>query len=285
MYIKECKWCQELIHVEKQNLFALHVANCKSNPNLEARKLKLKGKEMVQRFIIKKICPKCFVEFEVRATEVEIKNGEDRKFCSKSCANSRKHTEDIKNKISKSLIENGNRFAPNNLGRTFLDRSRRDSDGNIIENIFTCQHCGKYGRSSKREQKYHGECWLKISGGFREGSSRGKSGWYKGFRCDSSYELAFVIYCLENNIKIERNKEGFNYNYKEKEHLFYPDFIVEGKYVEIKNFRSELTDAKIKSFPFEIEVIYKESIIPYLEYAKSKYGDDFIKLYEEKRGG
>ena len=43
------------------------------------------------------------------------------------------------------------------------------------------------------------------NGGYRQGSGRGKKGWYKGFFCDSSWELAYVIYCLDHNIDIKRN--------------------------------------------------------------------------------
>ena len=45
-----------------------------------------------------------------------------------------------------------------------------------------------------------------LCGGKRHGSGRGKKGWYKGYWCDSSWELALVIYNLEHNIKFERNK-------------------------------------------------------------------------------
>jgi hypothetical protein len=60
---------------------------------------------------------------------------------------------------------------------------------------FICQKCGDIGKTSKynKGQKYHKECWLSISGGLKEGTSRGKSGWYKGYWCDSSYELAFNL--------------------------------------------------------------------------------------------
>ena len=37
-------------------------------------------------------------------------------------------------------------------------------------------------------------------GGYKPGSGRGKQGWYKGYWCDSSWELAFVMYCLYNNL-------------------------------------------------------------------------------------
>lgn len=54
----------------------------------------------------------------------------------------------------------------------------------------------------------------KLSGGYREGSGRGKKGIYKGYYCDSSWELAYVIYNLEHDIKFERNTQTFEYEYK-----------------------------------------------------------------------
>ena len=96
-----------------------------------------------------------------------------------------------------------------------------------------CLYCGQKGydyRNGKHEKrKYHVDCWKKCSGGLRKGSSRGKHGWYKGFWCDSSYELAYLIYNLEHNIEIERNKKGFEYLYKDEKHIFYPDFRVDSK--------------------------------------------------------
>ena len=90
-----------------------------------------------------------------------------------------------------------------------------------------------------------------------------------------------MIYCLENKKKIERNKEGFDYIYENRNRKFYPDFIVDGEYVEIKNYMSELTDAKISQFPYNITIYYKDTIRPFLEYTINKYGKDFIKLYKE----
>lgn len=116
MYKKECKWCNELIEVEKQPLFALHVANCKSNPNLETRKqkasLKFKGVLKSERIKLEKVCPKCGVNFEIVATESEIRRGKVKNFCSRKCGNSRERSEEVKTKISKTLKESGKRFAP-----------------------------------------------------------------------------------------------------------------------------------------------------------------------------
>jgi len=82
-------------------------------------------------------------------------------------------------------------------------------------------------------------------GGIRKGAGRGKSGWYKGYWCDSSWELAYVIYNLDHNIKFERNKLGFEYIYENKTHKYYPDFILEdGTYIEIKGYETDLTEIK-----------------------------------------
>ena len=45
-------------------------------------------------------------------------------------------------------------------------------------------------------------------GGYKENSiKKHHHGNYKGLHYDSSWELAFIIYCLEHNIKIERCNE------------------------------------------------------------------------------
>jgi len=61
-------------------------------------------------------------------------------------------------------------------------------------------------------------------GGRRHGSGRGKQGWYKGYWCDSSWELAWVIYSLDHNIKFVRYNGYFEYEFNGKIHKYYPDF-------------------------------------------------------------
>lgn len=119
-------------------------------------------------------------------------------------------------------------------------------------------------------------------GGYRKGSGRGKKGNYKGYWCDSSWELAFVIYNLEHNIKFERNKRKFVYVYEGKELNYLPDFIIDGKYIEIKGYSSKQWEAKFNQFPKEetLEVIDKHTIKPYINYVEQKYGKNYITLYE-----
>ena len=104
-------------------------------------------------------------------------------------------------------------------------------------------------------------------------------GWYKGYWCDSLWELAYIIYCLDHKIHIERNLKGFEYEYKGKKHLYFPDFIVNEEYVEIKGLKSELTEVKIKSVP-NIRVFYKEDLKHVFDYIKEKYNKTYNSLQD-----
>lgn len=119
------------------------------------------------------------------------------------------------------------------------------------------------------------------NGGLRKGSGRGKKGRYKGYWCDSSWELAFVIYNLDHGIEFKRNTQGFEYEFNDKMRKYYPDFIIDGCYYEIKGYLSEQNLEKINSFDYNLKVIDKEGIQKYLSYVENKYGKDFIKLYGE----
>ena len=116
-------------------------------------------------------------------------------------------------------------------------------------------------------------------GGYVQGSGRGKKGWYKGFFCDSSWELAYVIFCLEHNISIKRNTEKRKYEWQGVVKNYIPDFIVEGVLTEIKGFATEQWIAKLAANP-DITVLYKKDLVPVLKYVTGKYGKDFISLYE-----
>lgn len=118
-------------------------------------------------------------------------------------------------------------------------------------------------------------------GGPTKRGGRGKFGWYKGYWCDSSWELAWVIYSLEHCQQFARNKQGFPYIINGKSKKYYPDFqLSDGTYVEIKGYLSLEFEKKKESFPHKLQVLTFAEIKPILEYVKNKYGKDFIKLYE-----
>jgi hypothetical protein len=116
-------------------------------------------------------------------------------------------------------------------------------------------------------------------GGYVHGSGRGKKGWYKGFFCDSSWELAYVVYCLDHSIAISRNTEKRKYIWKGVEKNYIPDFVVNDQLVEVKGYKTEQWIAKLEANP-DVQVLYEKDLKPILEYVKNKYGKDFVNLYE-----
>lgn len=122
-------------------------------------------------------------------------------------------------------------------------------------------------------------------GGLREGSGRGKKGWYKGFYCRSTWELAWLIYEIEvNDSKVEACKESFEYELDGKKHKYYPDFKIGDIYFEIKGWHKPDVDAKMQQFPKDKKYILiegRKQIAKYLDYATSKYGRDLTLLYEK----
>lgn len=120
---------------------------------------------------------------------------------------------------------------------------------------------------------------MRKLGGYVKGSGRGKKGWYRGFFCDSSWELAYVIYCLEHNMSIQRNTERRQYIWQNKIKNYIPDFIVQGAVTEIKGFKTEEWLAKLEANP-DVNVLYQKELKPIFDYVVNKYGKDFIRLYE-----
>ena len=117
------------------------------------------------------------------------------------------------------------------------------------------------------------------NGGYRRGSGRGKKGWYNGYFCDSSWELAYVIYCIDHHIDIKRNTAKLSYIWEERTRSYIPDFLVNGQLTEIKGYRTAQWEAKLSAHP-EVNVLYESDMKPILRYVVDKYGKDYIHLYE-----
>lgn len=204
------------------------------------------------------------------------------KFCSKECKNANSH-------------RNHERLCPSNPNRNYVSHTIGHKAWNKGLTKETNESVAKFGKTFSERYSGKNNHWYgkhhsdetikkmkKTCGGYRQGSGTGKHGKYKGYYCDSSWELAFVIYNLEHNIKFERNKRKFVYVYEGKELNYLPDFIIDGKYIEIKGYRSKQWEAKFNQFPKNetLEVLTKNEMKPYLDYVIEKYGKDFIKLYE-----
>lgn len=114
---------------------------------------------------------------------------------------------------------------------------------------------------------------------------KGKRGYYKGYYCQSSWELAYVVYQLDHNVNFIRNTKRFSYTLDGINRSYFPDFylIDEDIYIEIKGYYDNKTKEKEIQFPKTetLIVLQKQEMTPILEYVINKYGKNFIDLYEK----
>lgn len=175
-----------------------------------------------------KHCPKC--------NTVHNKNG---MFCSRSCANSRPSTEEKKLKQSAAAKASAKVTEANKI-----IAETRIAERNKI-NCIICNNIFDRVKSSKRATCSNQECISKhrsnTTGGYREGSGRSNSGYYKGIYCGSTYELVWVIYRLDHNLSVTRFSGFIPYDNKK----YFPDFIDGNIIYEMKGYHTEAVDAKI----------------------------------------
>ena len=96
-----------------------------------------------------------------------------------------------------------------------------------------------------------------------------KRGWWNGKWYDSSWELALLVYFHDHGMELTRNTKRFPYNYQ-------PDFILEnGTYIEVKGIKDRRSMAKLRQFPYPIEMWGAKEMKPYLEYMEQTYGKNW----------
>ena len=214
--------------------------------------------------ILKK-CPKCNSNFDAYS-----KWGA-KMFCSRTCANSRgPRTDEFKKAVSKKLT--------GRVGHTLGKRTTPMGDR-------VCVGCSKtFNTKIASDKKYcNNECWKNHSGGYRVGSGRSKSGYYKGIYCGSTYELCWVIYSLDHDVKFTRfdsllEKDGLKY---------YPDFLLaDGKtIIETKGFeKQQFVDKKTalaESFGYVVKVLRRDDLQYAFDYVKKKHSTtEYHTLYD-----
>ena len=206
-------------------------------------------------------------------------------YCSVSCSNkSRVPWNKGLSKTTDSRVAN---YAKNQIGKPSWNKGlSKTTDSRVANHASTliingnCKGIASSAENEiKRKQKLSATAKKRKLGGYVQGAGRGKKGWYKGFFCDSSWELAYVVYCLEHNIDIKRNTEKRQYVWQGVVKNYIPDFIVQGIITEVKGFKTEQWLAKLNANP-DVKVLYEKDLEHVFEYVKSKYGEDFISLYE-----
>lgn len=180
------------------------------------------------------------------------------KYCSKSCANSRgPRSEEFKKKVRKKLKGK----EPSNKGKEMVKREIR-----------CCPTCNCEFRVTISSVKIYcsGKCnpeW----GGYREGSGKAKSGYYKGIYCGSTYELVWVIYQIDHNVSFKR----FEGVLADDQIKYIPDFLIGNTIYEMKGFESiDSVDRKTKlaeSKGYVVKVLRKEHLTKEFEWVRNNY--------------
>ena len=212
-----------------------------------------------------KICPKCFKEFDSHTM-----------FCSRSCANSKVQTEEM-NAARRTKLIGLKGPQSKSKGVFTIERETRICKDTNCNRLFECPKTSN--------KKYCSDiCWKNNSGGYREGSGRAKSGYYKGIYCGSTYELAWVIYNIDHNIEFKRFETTLSD--PDSKLKYVPDFIQNNCIIEMKGFENiEKTEAKsnlARKLGYEIKVLYKDDLQYAFDYVISRYKTDkFYTLYDE----
>lgn len=178
-----------------------------------------------------------------------------------------------------------------------------------------CERCGKLmlekfgsGRFCSRfcsnSRNHTPEVKLKISNSLKSSSKfidgllktrpnrYARNGYYKGIFCGSTWELAFLVYCIDHKIPIIRCKETFKYEYNEQSHSYLPDFYLTSakQYIEIKGknqfYNKEIINAKMQAvvdIGLNYEIIDDSKITKYIDYCKDTYNtNDISSLYDHR---
>lgn len=263
-----------------------HIVNCKSNPNINLYNASRKEGKITSSKSKKNrtlICEVCGNEYTVAMTDDVFNKKTYKKTCCRKCASllSKAHTDlnERNNKI-RVCIDSKHK----ELGLGIYKIQYCEVCGNVIpieykSHRFCCDSCREISRSLKLSK-----CAIERGfGGLNPKSfNKCKRGWYKGIFCDSSWELAFVIYSLDHDMNISRYDGYLEYEFKGKIYKYYPDFIIDDDIYEIKGFYNEQAKVKAATFPW-IKIIDKNSIKKYIDYAKSKYGNNYTELFEKNK--
>lgn len=236
----------------------------------QKRLLKEKENNKVQRF-----CKNCGKEY-YGSWSKWIQSD----FCCKECA--RSYSTKAKRKETSEKVRNKLK------GRRYIIKDNKQVQLKI--ELVPCPICGKMLTEEQVRRKHKTcsrECGQKLgtqknianglyhrNGGFRPGSVRSRWGYYKDIYCASTYELVYLIYSLEHNIPIERNKDYFNYKINNVSKRYLPDFKINETYIEIKNFPRKEVDIKAEAVikqGKEIKVLYYKDLEEMMNYIDSKY--------------
>ena len=290
-----CKFCGK--EFETSVKLGGHVSRCKENPKYkeiinkirQTRQDNLNINNPIEEHICK--CQYCGNDYKVNLRHNTFVKGIYNKTCSVECAH-KLSTQNTNWEIAKQNISKNSKHYSWIKGKKFINGQWVDNP-NYKEYLicpicnkqyknngkkYCCKECSDIGRSQNLSKSLKNN--PKVGGLRPNAYKKYKSGWYHGIHCDSSWELAFVIYCKEHNIEIKRNNKYLTYIFEDKEYKYYPDFIIDNQLYEIKGYENKQAIAKHEQHP---EVVYLDKIKmkPYIDYIVNKYGNNYIQLYDK----
>lgn len=109
---------------------------------------------------------------------------------------------------------------------------------------------------------------------------------YQNERFDSSWEVAYWIWCKNNKKDIKRNTK--KYKLPSGRYII-PDFIVDGRLVEIKGDHLKKLSTWEENSEFylrnDVRVLFYKDIKPILNYIYKKYGKNYLIQFKQKGYG
>ena len=174
-----------------------------------------------------------------------------------------------------------------NFTKIRLDKAKKATFEKYgVENIWADKEINKKAHANKdykQEAITRAETNIKNYGSACIGKS---SHIYKGMIFDSSWELAFWIWCEDNNKQIERNNKPIKLKNGKN---IYPDFLVDGVFYEIKGDhltkKDDWGDRSEAYLRNNVKVLFGKDMIPILKYIYTKYGKEYLKKFRKKRKG
>lgn len=141
-------------------------------------------------------------------------------------------------------------------------------------------YCSKACYCTDSTQQYR----KAAPGGYRPGSGRSKSGYYKEIYCGSTYELCWVIYSLDHGIEFTRFPGLLAHNGVK----YYPDFLLaDGKTViETKGYEKQdsvdVKTAVAEHHGYTLKVLRAIDLQPAFDYVAQQYGTkEYHTLYDD----
>ena len=169
---------------------------------------------------------------------------------------------------------------------------------------YRCELCGKIFTKKKKVEKKKVDTYKKKTGYDHPQHNPDivhscKGYLYKGVHFDSSWELAYYIWLIDNSKKFIYHPCIFleYVDEENKEHKYQPDFLVEGVFYEIKGdqffdengnpfnqYTKKCWARKYKALlENRITILREADMRKYLKYIKDTYGKNYLKQFRASK--